>query len=79
MYRNDEDRQHDPTAQEIEMLIKQYIEIHEGWINKERESLKQLERNYKEFAKIMTLLRNFLNKTPNKYDYEREIQNMLLK
>lgn len=77
LYRKDENKDKDPTADEIETLINEAKEKYNNYLKEERDNLRNLEKNYKKFSKIVKDLKAFLNSVNNQYDFKKALEYML--
>lgn len=67
-----------PTLEEMTELLRDTTERTTKALKQEKENLKQLETTFKRFEKLTKALKSFFDETPNKYDYKKQLEYMIL-
>ena len=80
IYRKDEDKNAnaEPTIDELNRLLNEAKERFIKYLEQEKNNLKQLEKTFSKYEKITKALKDFFNETPNKYDYKKQLEYMIL-
>ena len=80
LYREDEDKKaaNTPTVEEVEKLIKKYMDQYSNYIKEDKNELQKLPAIFTKFKKIMGKLKEFRNSVQHWYDFKEEIDGMLI-
>ena len=80
LYREEDDKKasNTPTVEELEKLIKKYINQYNDYIKRDEKELKNLETIFSKFKKIMAQLKEFRATVSHWTDYKEEIDGMLI-